>query len=74
MHPGKYLVLVGGDVADVQEALEAGTAHQSASLDQPSPGGDDEGATRGERLLGEVDGNRKEAARRLLMRLEEEAR
>jgi len=25
VHPGKYLVLVGGDVADVQEALEAGT-------------------------------------------------
>lgn len=24
VHPGKYLVLVGGDVADVQEALEAG--------------------------------------------------
>ena len=25
VHPGKYLVLVGGAVADVQEALEAGT-------------------------------------------------
>ncbi len=25
VHPGKYLVLVGGEVADVQEALEAGT-------------------------------------------------
>ena len=25
VHPGKYLVLVGGDVADVEEALEAGT-------------------------------------------------
>jgi microcompartment protein CcmL/EutN len=24
VHPGKYLVLVGGDVADVEEALEAG--------------------------------------------------
>jgi microcompartment protein CcmL/EutN len=26
VHPGKYLVLVGGDVADVEEALEAGRA------------------------------------------------
>ncbi len=24
VHPGKYLVLVGGEVADVEEALEAG--------------------------------------------------
>ena len=29
VHPGKYLVLVGGDVADVEEALEAGPLRNS---------------------------------------------
>jgi RNA polymerase sigma-B factor len=38
----------------VLEALEAGVAHQAASLDQ-SPGPDDDGATRGERVLAESD-------------------
>jgi RNA polymerase sigma-B factor len=38
----------------VLEALEAGTAHQATSLDQPSPG-DDDGAPRGERLLSSTD-------------------
>jgi RNA polymerase sigma-B factor len=38
----------------VLEALEAGTAHQATSLDQPSPG-DDDGAPRGERLLSTTD-------------------
>lgn len=32
VHPGKYLVLVSGDVAAVQEALAAGLAAGSASL------------------------------------------
>ena len=52
----------------VLEALEAGTAHQAASLDQPSPGGDDEGATRGERLLGEVDGGFGRVDREMIIR------
>ncbi len=38
----------------VLEALEAGTAHQATSLDQPAPG-DDDGAPRGERLLSTTD-------------------
>lgn len=38
----------------VLEALEAGVAHQAASLDQPSPG-DEDGAPRGDRLLGSSD-------------------
>ncbi len=32
VHPGKYLVLVGGAVADVEEALEAGRAIAGLSL------------------------------------------
>ena len=28
VHPGKYLILVGGDVAAVEEALEAGRARR----------------------------------------------
>lgn len=32
IHPGKYLVLVGGAVADVEEALEAGREVGSSSL------------------------------------------
>jgi microcompartment protein CcmL/EutN len=32
VHPGRYLVLVGGAVADVEEALEAGRAAASASV------------------------------------------
>jgi microcompartment protein CcmL/EutN len=32
VHPGRYLVLVGGAVADVEEALEAGREVASASL------------------------------------------
>lgn len=43
---------VGED--DILQALEAGVAHQAASLDQPA-GNDDAEATRGERLLGQAD-------------------
>jgi microcompartment protein CcmL/EutN len=32
VHPGKYLVLVGGDVADVEEALDAGREVGAASV------------------------------------------
>lgn len=32
VHPGKYLVLVGGDVADVEEALSAGRDAGGASI------------------------------------------
>jgi microcompartment protein CcmL/EutN len=32
VHPGRYLVLVGGTVADVEEALEAGREAATASL------------------------------------------
>jgi RNA polymerase sigma-B factor len=38
----------------VLEALEAGVAHQAASLDQPGPG-DDDGAPRSDRLLASID-------------------
>lgn len=38
----------------VLEALEAGVAHQAASLDQPSPG-DEDGAPRSDRLLASHD-------------------
>lgn len=53
----------------VLEALEAGTAHQAASLDQPAPGADDDsGATRGERLLGDVDGGFGRVDREMIIR------
>ena len=32
VHPGKYLVLVGGAVADVEEALEAGRVEAAAAV------------------------------------------
>ena len=45
---------VGDSVDHVLEALEAGTAHQAASLDQPQTTGED-AATIGDRLLGTSD-------------------
>jgi RNA polymerase sigma-B factor len=39
----------------VLEALEAGSAHQAASLDQPSTAGEDDSSSRGDRVLAEVD-------------------
>lgn len=42
---------VDASVDHVLEALEAGTAHQATSLDQPQ-GGEDEGGAIGDRLLG----------------------
>jgi len=45
---------VGDTVDHVLEALEAGTAHQAASLDQPQTTGED-AATIGDRLLGTSD-------------------
>jgi RNA polymerase sigma-B factor len=51
----------------VLEALEAGTAHQAASLDQPAPG-DEDGASRGDRLLGEVDGGYSRVDREMIIR------
>ncbi len=38
----------------VLEALEAGTAHQAASLDQPAPG-DEDGGPRSDRMVSEID-------------------
>lgn len=56
VHPGKYLVLVGGDVASVEEALDAG--HEAAGawlVDEvflPHPHPSVEAAVRGERQAG----------------------
>jgi microcompartment protein CcmL/EutN len=56
VHPGKYLVLVGGQVADVEEALAAGTAVAGgATLDVvllPDVHPDVVAAMRGERRTG----------------------
>ncbi len=57
VHPGKYLVLVGGDVASVEEAVDAGReASGPALVDEvflPHPHPDVEAAMRGERRAGE---------------------
>lgn len=39
----------------VLEALEAGSAHQAASLDQPSIASDEDSSSRGDRVLAEID-------------------
>jgi len=39
----------------VLEALEAGSAHQAASLDQPSIASDDDSSSRADRVLAEID-------------------
>lgn len=39
----------------VLEALEAGSAHQAASLDQPTSTSDDDSSSRGDRVLAEID-------------------
>lgn len=50
----------------VLEALEAGVAHQAASLDQPA-GPDQDGATRGDRLLTAVEPGYTQVDRRLIV-------
>jgi RNA polymerase sigma-B factor len=50
----------------VLEALEAGVAHQAASLDQPA-GPDMDGATRGDRLLADVEPGYTHVDRRLIV-------
>lgn len=51
---------------DVLQALEAGTAHQAASLDQPA--GPEDESTRGERLLGQVDTGFVQVDREMIVR------
>jgi RNA polymerase sigma-B factor len=51
----------------VLEALEAGVAHQAASLDH-APGGDDDAPTRGERLLAEAEPGYGDVDRRLIVK------
>jgi RNA polymerase sigma-B factor len=51
----------------VLEALEAGVAHQAASLDQ-SPGQEDDSATRGDRVLAEADPGFNHVDRRMIVR------
>ena len=57
VHPGKYLVLVGGGVADIEEALDAAHRLESSSLiDQmflPDPHPQLVAALAGERSVGE---------------------
>lgn len=57
VHPGKYLVLVGGGVADIEEALDAAHRLESSSLiDQmflPDPHSQLVGALAGERSVGD---------------------
>ena len=51
----------------VLEALEAGVAHQAASLDQ-SPGQEDDSTTRGDRVLAESDPGFNQVDRKLIVR------
>lgn len=50
----------------VLEALEAGVAHQAASLDH-APGGDDDAPTRGERVLAEAEPGYGDVDRKLVV-------
>ncbi len=58
VHPGKYLVLVRGDVASVEEALEAGRDAAPALIDEiflPHPHADVDAALAGARRSGDGD-------------------
>jgi RNA polymerase sigma-B factor len=64
---GELASLLGVSEDHVLEALEAGVAHQAASLDQ-APSQDNDGATRGDRVLATSDAGFGQVDRQIIVR------